>query len=256
MRKIQSARRVVSGVCFSFAPSGPRSRKTSLRTAAALGMATLSSCASHRAWPAGSEAYQQIPPPSAGHEADSYKIGTLDTLAVTVFQEPDLTSSGVQVDAAGNVLLPLIGQVTAEDKTSTELAAEIAQKLGTRYLTHPQVSVIVTDAVSQRVTVTGSVAEPGVYAVKGRTTLLDALAMAKGTSRVAALNEVAVIREVGGKPVGGVFDVDKINKGLAPDPEIKGNDTIVVGLSNVKAAWRDVLTASSLIAAFTYAATR
>ncbi len=256
MRKIQSTLGVASGVCLSFAPSGSRSRKSYLRIAAALGVATVSSCASHQAWPAGGEAYKQIPPPSAGHEADSYKIGPLDTLTVTVFQEPDLTSSGVQVDAAGNVLLPLIGQVTAENKTSTELASEIALKLGTRYLTHPQVSVIVTDAVSQRVTVTGSVAEPGVYAVKGRTTLLDALAMAKGTSRVAALDQVAVFREVNGQRIGGVFNVDKINSGLAPDPEIKGNDTIVVGLSNVKAAWRDVLTASSLISAFTYAATR
>jgi len=70
--------------------------------------------------------------------------------------------------------------------------------------------------------------------------------MAKGTSRVAALNQVVVFRIIDGKRIGGVFDVSKINRGVALDPEIRGDDTIVVGLSNVKAAWRDILTAAPL----------
>jgi polysaccharide export outer membrane protein len=206
--------------------------------------------------PAGEAAYASIPAPSTDRAADDYQIGPLDTLSVTVFQEPDLSQAAVQVDASGNVLLPLVGQVKAEDKTSTQLAREVAAKLGEKYLTAPQVSVIVSQSVSQHVTVDGSVTEPGVYAIQGRTTLLDALAMAKGTSRVAALDQVAVFRMVDGKRVGGVFNVGKINRGLAPDPEIKGDDTIVVGLSNVKAAWRDVLTAAPLLTAFSYAAMR
>lgn len=218
--------------------------------------AGLAACSHPSALPGGDLAYASIPAPSADHPVDDYKIGPLDTLSVTVFQEPDLSQSAVQVDASGNVLLPLIGQVKAEDKTSTQLAAEIGSKLGTKYLTDPQVSVIVTQSVSQHVTVNGSVTEPGVYAIQGRTTLLDALAMAKGTSRVAALDQVAVFRMVDGKRIGGVFNVDKINRGLAPDPELKGDDTIVVGLSNVKAAWRDILTAAPLLTAFSYAATR
>ena len=218
--------------------------------------AALAGCAGRSDLPAGASAYAQIPAPNSEHETDSYKIGPLDTLAVTVFQEPDLTQAGVQVDAAGNVLLPLIGQVKAADMTSTELAAEISKRLSSRYLTNPQVSVIVSDSVSQHVTVNGSVTQPGVYAIKGRTTLLDALAMAQGTSRVAALDQVAVFRMVDGKRIGGVFNVDKINRGLAPDPEIKGSDTIVVGLSNVKAAWRDILSAAPLFTAFSYAAIR
>lgn len=227
--------------------------KMTVLVAAAL---PLAACATKSTLPAGESAYTSFPAPSSEHDTDSYKIGPLDTIAVTVFQEPDLTSAAIQVDAAGNVLLPLIGQLKAEDKTSTELASEISQKLSEKYLTNPQVSVIVADSVSQHVTVNGSVIEPGVYAIKGRTTLLDALAMAKGTSRVAALDQVAVFRLVNGQRVGALFDVDKINKGVAPDPEIKGSDTIVVGLSNIKSAWRDVLTAAPLLSAFSYAATR
>ncbi len=175
---------------------------------------------------------------------------------MNVFQEADLSTAAVQVDASGRVLLPLIGQMDADGKTSTELASQIADKLRAKYLTDPQVSVIVSDSVSQHVTLNGAVTEPGVYAIKGRTTLLDALAMAKGTSRVAALDQVAVFRIVNGKRVGGLFNVSKINRGEAPDPEILGEDTIVVGLSNVKAAWRDILTAAPLLTTFSYVATR
>jgi len=213
-------------------------------------------CSHGSSLPSGDLAYASIPAPSADHPVDDYKIGPLDTLAVTVFQEPDLSQAAVQVDAAGNVLLPLIGQMKADDKTSTQLASEIGSKLGAKYLTDPQVSVIVTQSVSQHVTVDGSVTEPGVYAIQGRTGLLDALAMAKGTSRVAALDQVAVFRMIDGKRVGGLFNVDRINRGMAPEPEIKGGDTIVVGLSNVKAAWRDILTAAPLLTAFSYLATR
>ncbi|MVW58305.1 polysaccharide export protein [Sphingomonas sp. MAH-6] len=228
-----------------------------LRLGLILGFAGLLSACSHgSSLPSGDLAYASIPAPSTDRPVDDYKIGPLDTLSVTVFQEPDLSQAAVQVDASGNVLLPLIGQVKAEDKTSTQLAGEIGSKLGAKYLTDPQVSVIVTQSVSQHVTVNGSVTEPGVYAIQGRTTLLDALAMAKGTSRVAALDQVAVFRMVDGKRIGGVFNVDKINRGLAPDPELKGDDTIVVGLSNVKAAWRDILTAAPLLTAFSYAAVR
>jgi polysaccharide export outer membrane protein len=216
----------------------------------------LSACAHGSSLPGGEAAYAHFAESGAGHQTDDYRIGPLDTLSVTVFQEADLSSAGAQVDASGNVLLPLIGQVQAEGKTSTQLANEVASRLSEKYLTDPQVSVIVTDSVSQHVTLDGSVTEPGVYAIKGRTSLLDALAMAKGTSRVAALNQVAVFRMVNGQRVGGLFNVDKIRRGLAPDPEIKGQDTIVVGLSNVKAAWRDLLTAAPLLTTFSYIAVR
>lgn len=216
----------------------------------------LAGCSHAPSLPSGETAYAHFPAPSADHPVDDYKIGPLDTLAVNVFQEADLSSASVQVDASGRVLLPLIGQVQADGKTSTQLAKEVADKLRERYLTDPQVSVIVSDSVSQHVTLNGSVTEPGVYAIRGRTTLLDALAMAKGTSRVAALDQVAVFRIVDGKRIGGLFNVAKINRGEAPDPEIQGEDTIVVGLSNVKAAWRDVLTAAPLLTSFSYIATR
>jgi polysaccharide export outer membrane protein len=199
--------------------------------------------------PKNADAYRLFPAASASSGQRSYTIGPLDTIAVTVFQEPDLTVKDLQVDAAGKVVLPLIGSVQAAGFTATQLAAKIAKTLSNGLLVNPQVAVVVQNAISQKVTVQGSVTEPGIYQLQGPTGLMDALAMAKGLTRVASLSEVAIFRQVDGKRVGAVFDVKKISKGEQSDPEVLGNDMIVVGHSGIKAAWRDILTASPLAAA-------
>lgn len=217
---------------------------------ACLALAALSACAAAPSLPSGPQAYAAFPAPSVADDAQDYRVGAQDKINITVFQEPDLSPQDVQVDAGGNILLPLIGTVTAAGRTTAELSHEIAERLGSRFLVDPQVSVIVSSSVSQKVTVEGSVTEPGVYEVRGQTTLLEALAMAKGPTRVAALDEVAVFRTVDGDRIGALFDVESIRRGEAPDPEIKGNDTVVVGLSNIKAAWRDLLAAAPALAIF------
>lgn len=195
------------------------------------------------------DAYRFFPAPQPDGELPAYRIGALDKISVTVYQEEGLSVESTQVDAAGKIVLPLIGEVSAAGKTSIELGDLVGARLGVRYLEHPQVSVVVVESVSQKVTVEGSVNDPGVFPIKGRTTLLDSLAMAKGPSRVAALDEAVIFREIGGQRIGATFNIVDIRNGRALDPEIRGNDTVVVGLSNLKAAWRDILTASPLIAA-------
>lgn len=197
--------------------------------------------------PKGIESSQAFPPPSQGSETRPYIIGRSDRIAVTVFREEDLSVRDLQVDTGGNVNLPLIGEVRAIDQTAPALAARVAQLYAARYLVNPQVSVVVQQAVSQRVTVIGSVIDPGIYAIEGRTTLVNALAMAKGASRVAALDNAVIFREIGGKQVGAIFNMKHISRGEAFDPEILGNDIVVVGHSTIKAAWRDVLTAAPLL---------
>ena len=179
-----------------------------------------------------------------------YTVGPLDIIDITVFQVPELTVKGVQVDASGRLLLPLIGAVQASGKTTAQLSTDIAKRLSNRYLENPQVSVIVSESVSQRVTVDGSVNEAGVYQLSGPTSLLMAIAMAKGTSRVASLDDVVIFRQVGNQRMAALFNVAKIRTGEQPDPGVIGNDVVIVGLSNVKAAWRDFLTTAPLISAF------
>jgi polysaccharide export outer membrane protein len=170
-----------------------------------------------------------------------YRIGPLDKLNITVFQVKDLTLDRVQVDASGRILLPLIGQLNAAGRTTTELSDEIAARLAASYLQNPQVSVVVSEAASQKVTVDGAVTEAGVFELRGRTTLLQAVAMAKGPARNANLRRVAVFREIDGQRQAAVFDLKAIRKGKAEDPEIYGDDVIVVDSSGLKGAWREVL---------------
>lgn len=196
------------------------------------------------ALPAGADAYSVIKAPSADSAGDTYSIGALDELKVTVFQEPDLSFDKLQVDSAGNLSFPLIGTVRAQGKTTGELANEIASLLASKYLVNPQVTVLVTSSISQRFTVEGNVTEPGVYDIAGTTTLLEALARAKSPTRVARLDQVVVFRTVGGQRLGAVFDIRQIRRGDAPDPQIIGGDVIVVGFSSVKGAFRDFLSAA------------
>lgn len=198
----------------------------------------------------GAAAYQAFPAVDPDVPMEEYRIGAFDSLDVTVYGEPELALRAARVDAAGLLSMPLIGQVQASGRTTAELSNEIARRLGQRYLEDPQVNVLVATAVSQRVTVDGSVNSAGVFPIQGRATLLEAIALAGGTARVAKLDEVVVFRMIDGKQNAGVFNVDEIRRGIAPNPTIYGNDVVVVGVSNVKAAWRDILTASPFVNVF------
>lgn len=200
--------------------------------------------------PNGQLAYQLMAAPSETLQTQDYRIGPLDTVSVAVFQEPELSAEAIQVDAAGNITLPLIGSVAAAGRSASELAAVIADRLGARYLENPQVTVSVSGSVSQKVTVQGEVNQAGVYDIKGRTTLLEALALARGETRVAALQEVVVFRTVNGQRMGAVFDVRAIRSGQAEDPAIVGNDIVVVGYSQARAIWRDILQSAPILGLF------
>jgi polysaccharide biosynthesis/export protein len=202
--------------------------------------------------PSGAEAYSVIPaakPDNAPAAAD-YKIGALDTIDVSVFEEPDLSAKAIQVDASGNIALPLVGSVEAKGKTAIELGKELEDLFGAKYLRNPQVTVTVAASVSQKVSVQGEVAQPGIYPLTGPTTLLDVISMAKGETEVAKLQEVVVFRTLNGKRMGAVFDVANIRRGEASDPVIEGNDLVVVGYSAARRFWRDVVNTAPIFSVF------
>lgn len=198
----------------------------------------------------GGEAYATISAQPAEQAIADYRIGALDEISVSVFQEPELSVEKLQVDASGNISLPLVGVIPAAGKTGKELSDAIEARLGAKYLEDPQVTVSVAGSVSQKVVVQGEVNEAGVYEIKGRTTLLEALAMAKGETKIAALREVVVFRNINGQRMGAMFDVQSIRRGNAEDPQILGNDVVVVGYSHAKSIWRDVLSAAPVFAIF------
>jgi polysaccharide export outer membrane protein len=173
-----------------------------------------------------------------------YKIGPLDKLNITVFEVKDLSLDKVQVDANGQLQLPLIGLVEAQGKTARELSAEIARRLDETYLRDPQVSVVVEESASQKVTVEGAVNEAGVFGLSGPATLLQAIALAKGVSNTADLKKVTIFRTLNGMHSQLNFDVRDIEAGRRTDPEVLGGDVIVVHKSSGKDAIQQAIALS------------
>jgi polysaccharide export outer membrane protein len=171
-------------------------------------------------------------PPDPGSER-TYRIGPHDLLKIEIFQVPEL-SSEERVNEDGNVVMSLIGSVKVGGLTPDEAEQLIANKLGQDHLQNPQVDIFVAEYASQKVTVTGNVNKPGVFPVAGRTTLLEAIALAGGFDEVANKDEVVVFRR---QPAGGVnayvVDVDAIEEGKLADPVIAADDRIVVPKSGM-----------------------
>lgn len=185
-------------------------------------------------------------------DTSPYRIARGDVLSVNVYQEPDLSVAALLVDSGGYISVPLVGQIDAAGKTGPELASDISRKLNSRYLVAPNVAVNVTAPSAPKVVVEGTVTDPGVFDIRpGKTTLLEALALAKGPTRTAKLSQVVIFRVVDNHRMGAVFNVQAISRGEAVDPVIEPNDTVVLGYSSIKAAWRDFLLAAPLIGVFT-----
>ena len=172
-----------------------------------------------------------LPPPDVTTDAadfTNYKIGPRDQLVVDVFGAPDLKREG-EVDAAGNILLPLVGNVNVGGKTPQEASAVIASELRGRYLKDPQVTITIAKANPRSVTVDGAVQAPGVYPVSGRMTLQQAIAQARGAANIANLNNVVIFRTVNNQRMAALFSLKEIRAGRLADPQIYGNDVVIVG---------------------------
>lgn len=212
----------------------------------ALLILTLPACATAPDASSGAAAYALMPPP-APVGAD-YHIAPDDIVKVDIYHEPALSLDEATVTAAGNLRMALIGDVPVAGLSASEAADVIAGRLGERYLVSPQVTVFVKKAVSRRITVDGEVREPGVFPIDGRVTLLQAVAMAKGPTRLASLREVVVVRMIEGQRQAAMFDLGAIRAGKADDPEILPGDTVILGLSRAKSILAGTLLAVPALA--------
>lgn len=184
----------------------------------------------------------------AGNAAE-YRIAPLDKLNVNVFQVADLTRD-VEVDLGGNINLPLIGALRAVDLTTAQLQEQIEQRLGARYLQDPDVTVTVRESSRRHITVDGAVNSPGQYQVAGPTTLLQAVALARGTNDTSNPRRVAVFRQIQGQRMAAAFDLTSIRRGNAEDPVIYTGDIIVVDGSQLRAIQREIMSSIPLFSVF------
>jgi polysaccharide export outer membrane protein len=177
------------------------------------------------------------------------RIAPLDKLTINVFQVESL-SGEFQVDSAGIISFPLVGTVEAQGKTAPELAQMIGQRLGQKYLQNPNVQVSIKESIAQTVTVDGSVRQPGVYPLKGATTLMRAVALARGASEDANTNRVVVFRTIKGQRMAAAFDLAAIRRASAEDPVIYGNDIVVVDGSRARSIFGYVMASLPILSIF------
>lgn len=204
----------------------------------------LSACVASEDWkalPSGPAAYQVVPAADPVEARPEYRINPQDKLTITVFREPDMSVEEAPVETGGTMVLPLIGRVRAAGLTTMAFANQIQSQLAARYLVNPRVSVIVAESKAQSVTVDGAVGIPGVYGLQGDTTLLQAVALARGAQRTATFDKVAIFRTIDGKRTGALFNMGEIRAGRADDPVLRSGDYVVVGTSSIKALGYDLL---------------
>ena len=158
----------------------------------------------------------------------NYVIGPQDVLDISVWKEPDLTRT-VPVRPDGKISLPLLNDVQAGGLTPTQLATQITERLK-KYVTDPQVTVIVTAINSQRIYVLGEVSRAGAYVLLPGMTVLQALSSAGGFTQFAKVKNIYVLREENGKQVKYSFNYKAFINGKNPKQNIavKTGDTIVV----------------------------
>ncbi len=167
-------------------------------------------------------------PVKAATEDPNYIIGAQDVLDISVWKEQELTRS-VPVRPDGKISMPLLNDVQAAGLTPTQLAMRITTDLK-KFVTNPQVTIIVTQINSQRIYILGEVSRAGAYPLLPQMTMLQALSSAGGFTQFANLKKIYMFRVENGKQVKYPFNYKDVVNGKRPDENVilRAGDTIVV----------------------------
>jgi len=158
--------------------------------------------------------------------AQDYHLGPDDALKITVYREDELERE-VRVSSDGYISFPLLGKVKAEGLTVPELENRLTEGLK-RYLKRPQVTVFIQEYST--ITVTGQVRKPDSYPLRGELTVIEAIGLAGGFTKIASRNNVKVMRiENGEKKTITVRVADISKKGdKTKDISLKRGDIVFV----------------------------
>src|SRR5271154_2222723 len=167
------------------------------------------------------------PKPAATTDAN-YTIGAEDVLDISVWKEPEV-SRVVPVRPDGRISLPLLNDVQAAGLTPSQLAAQITASLK-KFVTDPQVTVIVSAINSQRIYILGEVTRPGAFPMLPGMTVLQGLSSAGGFTAFARTKSIYVLRTEDGKQQKFPVNYKDVIGGKHPEQDIllKAGDTIVV----------------------------
>ena len=168
------------------------------------------------------------PPPAEAAQPGDYKIGPEDLLDIAVWNNTAM-SRAVPVRPDGKISLPLLNDVQAAGLTPMQLRDVLAGKL-TAYIPRPEVSVIVREVHSFKVSVLGEVRKAGQYELKSRATVLDLIALAGGLTPFASPSRILVLRQEGTTTTRIPFNYKRVISSAPPreDVVLQPGDVIVV----------------------------
>lgn len=174
-----------------------------------------------------------IHPPAPANVASadySYVIGPGDNLNIVVWRNPELSMS-VPVRPDGKVSAPLVDEITAQGKTSVQMAREVEQALS-KYVRDPIVTVIVTNFVgpySEQIRVVGEAGKPQFLPYKQKMTLLDVMIAVGGLTDFADGNAATVLRTSDGNKQYSVRLKDLIKRGdVSANVEMRPGDILII----------------------------
>ena len=171
------------------------------------------------------------PAPVAAATADyNYIVGPGDSLNITVWRNPELSMT-VPVRPDGKVVTPLVDELVAQGKTSTEIARDVERALG-KFVRDPIVTVIVTGFVgpySEQIRVVGEAAKPQALPYKQKMTLLDVMIAVGGLTDFADGNSASILRASDGEKQYTVRIKDLIKRGdMSANVEMKPGDILII----------------------------
>ena len=158
--------------------------------------------------------------------AAEFRIGPEDILDVLVWKNPELSRT-VPVRPDGMISVPLVNDIRAAGHTTAELRQQLSQRLA-EFIPSPEVSVIVREVHSVKVSVVGAVRMPGHYEVKSASTVLDMIARAQGLTEFANRDRIVVHRQNGTTTTQMSFNYSRVADGKDDNFFVQPGDIIVV----------------------------
>jgi polysaccharide export outer membrane protein len=159
-------------------------------------------------------------------KSEDYRLGAGDLLKIVVFDHDEL-SVDVRISQTGNITFPLVGQVPVAGLSTRDAELLLSQHLiDGGFVKQPQVSVLVSEYQSQKVSVMGQVTKAGQYPLDAAKKVLDVLAMAGGVLNDTAADDATLVRADGSRVV---IDLQNLFDG---DPtmnlDVHDGDTVFV----------------------------
>jgi len=165
-------------------------------------------------------------PRADAKRADEYVLGPGDVIQIVVWRNEHLSKT-VPIRPDGKISLPLVDDLQASGVTPSQLKEMIAKGLR-HYIDNPIVTVIVSEVNNYKVSVLGEVKKPGVYLLKGRTTVLEAISMAEGFTEFATTNNILLMKKAKGQRYRFDYRAFVSGENLDQNVYLDPGDTIIV----------------------------